>query len=335
MYWKKKTNPSVHTDEPANSTLDSSKLDISMEVDENTDKPKTDITGTPKSTSENKPESQDEFSISKRQLEMKIPAIATREKRADHKKVCWYVKEEILKQYDMVDIKLPNSWEYVCIKEPTWAQDKGTTPKVEEPANVQVLPTGRATPNIMQFAQPMSPSQIQAQGLTNKNTPNKPSDTAVVIEIPPEAAPLLTPGKPALPADQRSIKDIFSPTAKKAVNNISNKNLASPALSKALSSPALNKVSPQVKNTSNEAEVTECHKLKEVIAKTSNCQQSGIEPENQGEKITPKASSTKSVLQSMLSSPELMKPQSSSRPEDLKETEEKEEPMDIDIIVLD
>ncbi|CAL1546138.1 unnamed protein product [Lymnaea stagnalis] len=53
--------------------------------------------------------------ISKRQLELKILSIAVRERREGFKKICWYVHENILSQFSMSDIKLPNSWVYFSI----------------------------------------------------------------------------------------------------------------------------------------------------------------------------------------------------------------------------
>ncbi|XP_045215837.2 chromatin assembly factor 1 subunit A-A-like [Mercenaria mercenaria] len=342
MFWKKKTNP-ASTEDPANSTLDSSKLDISMEVDDKAEKsetPKPEVTETPKSLNESKMEGQEEFAISKRQLEMKIPSIAVREKRSDHKKICWYVKDEILKQYDMTDIKLPNTWEYVCIKQPTWAQDKAPTPKVEDVSAAST--TGRAVPNIMQFAQPMSPSQIQALGPVIKET-GKTSEIIAVTEKEPEGSSTLTPGKVAAPADQRRIKDMFSPAARKTGGNKSNKNGGSPKLIGILSSPnfqpspgtklSIDNIATKLSGSpkpSGEGSDKSGMKLLDDALK-----QSEVSPETSVGKKTPNALRTKSVLQSMLSSPELMKPKSAGKIEEKSESEVKEQPMDVDIIVLD
>ena len=51
--------------------------------------------------------------VSKRQLEMKIMAIAARAKREGNKKLCWYVNDDALKQYNMVDLPMQNSWVYI------------------------------------------------------------------------------------------------------------------------------------------------------------------------------------------------------------------------------
>ncbi|KAL8591250.1 hypothetical protein ACOMHN_017574 [Nucella lapillus] len=50
--------------------------------------------------------------VSKRQLEIKIMAIAVREKRQG-RRPCWYVSDSVLKQYKMEDLSLDNSWVYV------------------------------------------------------------------------------------------------------------------------------------------------------------------------------------------------------------------------------
>jgi chromatin assembly factor 1 subunit A len=98
---------------------------------------------------------EDEFSISKRQLEIKITSIAVREKRDSYKKICWYVNDAVLEQYSMKDLPIPSAWELL-------SQPKKTPikPKMEEQVNA-----GRKTPtvSITQFARPMSPSAIKAQ----------------------------------------------------------------------------------------------------------------------------------------------------------------------------
>lgn len=99
-------------------------------------------------------------SISKRQLELKITAIAVREKRADFKKFCWYVSDEILKQYNCEGLPVPSAWESLSQTTKTPAK-----PKPEEPSTTT---PGRKTPvpSITQFARPMSPSTIAAQHAT-------------------------------------------------------------------------------------------------------------------------------------------------------------------------
>lgn len=99
-------------------------------------------------------------SISKRQLELKITAIAVREKRADLKKICWYVNDETLKQYNCEGLPIPSAWESLSQHAKTPAK-----PKSEEPSTTT---PGRKTPvpSITQFARPMSPSSIASQHAT-------------------------------------------------------------------------------------------------------------------------------------------------------------------------
>lgn len=61
----------------------------------------------------NADEADDNFCISKRQLEIKILAIAAREKRPGNNRKCWYVNVDTLKQYNLVDLSVENGWEYV------------------------------------------------------------------------------------------------------------------------------------------------------------------------------------------------------------------------------
>lgn len=62
--------------------------------------------------------------ISKRQLEKKIMSMAVREKRSALKKIAWYVHDAVLKEYDMIDIELPNTWEFLTF-----------VPRPKSPAN--------------------------------------------------------------------------------------------------------------------------------------------------------------------------------------------------------
>lgn len=98
-----------------------------------------------------------ECAISKRQLEIKINAIAAREKRAEYKKVCWYVNDEVLKQFNCDGLPIPSAWE--AITQPT------KTPAKTKQDDTTAPGSGRKTPvpSIAQFARPMSPSTIAAQ----------------------------------------------------------------------------------------------------------------------------------------------------------------------------
>ena len=58
-------------------------------------------------------EGTEDICVSKRQLEMKIMAIATREKREGNKRHCWYVSGAVLEQYNMADLPVQNTWVYL------------------------------------------------------------------------------------------------------------------------------------------------------------------------------------------------------------------------------
>ena len=231
MFWKLKTAPEDSKTVPSednNITASASNTEsqiqddikqivpvpdeTGMEVDENTEVPNTPPNDKTE-TDTNKTDSQAGFSISIRQLELKIPAVAVREKRSDVKITCWYVKDEVLKQYGMEDIKLPNTWEYVHVKAPLWASANKATPKTDETtANKSAPSSGRATPtipNIMQFAQTMSPAQIQAQGVLGSPSTSKASIKIAETEVTEIKTENPIEEKPSLPKDQISIKNFF------------------------------------------------------------------------------------------------------------------------------
>lgn len=302
MFWKLKANPDAAE----------SNIDVSMEVEMSS-------TDAPKSLNESRTEANEQFQISKRQLELKIPAIAVREKRPDHKKVCWYVREEVLKQYNIADITLPNSWEYVCVKKPTWAEDK--TPKVDD--SISQRPAGKTTPTILQFAQPMSPTRLQAIGSVGGNAIRESDrqeagkDTFVVVEKTPEMPGKADiPGKPVISSDQRLIKDMFSPGLLKEQNK-------------------LNQSTGCITNNTdnNNVMVTDIDR-----SSTSSCTL------NKSVKIVLESIDGKKAAQrvpghvivnSKLSSPECIKT-SPKLNKDLKDSEkEPEQPVDVDLIVID
>ena len=246
MFWKLKTsgdaakkegpsdkNESVISERPKSQgdEGESPLNDTSMEVDGNADAPNTPPND--KADGE-KTDGRLDFAISKMQLEAKIKEIAIRDKRNDDKVACWYVKDNMLKEYGQADIKLPNSWEYVEIKAPTWASTNKATPKVEEAAaNKPVAPSGRATPtipSITQFTQAMSPAQIQAQKALASPSVSKPIaktlDPKPIVK-PHDPKPIeemmdsevkdskmdeTTEDKPAIPKDQNTIMSFFKRT---------------------------------------------------------------------------------------------------------------------------
>ncbi|XP_055868804.1 chromatin assembly factor 1 subunit A-like [Biomphalaria glabrata] len=134
--------------------------------------------------------------ISKRQLELTIASIAVREKRDCFPKNCWYVHEHILKQYNMTDIHLPNSWVYLTappkIKGTPNSKSQGTpnnksheTPKSKT----------KVTPKLKSHRTPKSKVLETPKSDTNAEVLNESDKTEkeVVLKQPPK--------------DQRSIKD--------------------------------------------------------------------------------------------------------------------------------
>ena len=236
MYWKLKTsgdtaktsapsdkNESVTDDQPKSQEDESESPlnvpnDTSMEVDGNAEAPNTPPND--KADSE-KTENQHDFAISKTQLEAKIKEIAIRDKRNDDKVPSWYVKDNVLKEYGQENLKLPNSWEYIEIKAPTWASTNKATPKIEDAGtNKPAATSGRATPtipSITQFTQAMSPAQIQAkQALASPSTSKpvvkmdpKPVDQIMDSEMTESKKENQAEEKPALPKDQNTIMSFF------------------------------------------------------------------------------------------------------------------------------
>lgn len=54
-----------------------------------------------------------DFSILKRQLEIKIIFIVIREKRDIYKKICWYVNDFVLEQYSLKELFVLSVWEFI------------------------------------------------------------------------------------------------------------------------------------------------------------------------------------------------------------------------------
>lgn len=323
MYWKKKTNTGVA--EASKGILDCTKLETSLEVD---DKATVLDTSVSKSSNDSKVESQDEFPISKRQLEIKIPSIAVREKRPEHKKICWYVHAEVLKQYNMEDIKLPNTWEYVYAKQPKWAEEKVNKGDDTNTAAKVCTTNTAAKPeaSIMQFAQPMTLSQIQAQAQAAVSGAKEAQVTQEAVQTPVEVitkpeGQVVTPGK----AVKRSIMDMFSSAAKKPLNHVkSTEDVPSTSTPQLLSDSTENighmdtVCDAESKKIATEDDSDEEHTTKNAnLANKDEGLRSGY-----------------TGLRAMLTSPELMR--TSPKPDPVtKDNEANEEPMDVDIIVLD
>ncbi|XP_012945426.1 chromatin assembly factor 1 subunit A-B [Aplysia californica] len=119
VFWMKKNNQqSADTDETMNESA-TENADVSVLSDsvadvcaDNEDKEMSDKPGDKEGVSQPKREEGYGCSISKRQLEIKIMSIAVREKRPGSK-ICWYVNDDVLAQYAMTDITLPNMWVFL------------------------------------------------------------------------------------------------------------------------------------------------------------------------------------------------------------------------------
>lgn len=149
-------------------------------------------------------------SISKRQLDLKITKMAVREKREGFKRICWYVHDHILSQFNMSDIKLPNSWVYVSSSAPKAAtpninksaiKNEAETTEAEKPEETPVKATPKDQRSIMDFT------------LTKEELiKNQPSKTAEVSPAKASCVPQETPKENKKPNSQRSIMEF----AKKA-----------------------------------------------------------------------------------------------------------------------
>ena len=99
--------------------------------------------------------------ISKRQLEIKIKAIAIYEKRDAYRKSCWYVNNEYLEKYKLNDLPIPTQWKYVTKTGKPVPEKAPTTPKTPVTKVVNVV--SKSSPSIAQFAVPQSPDSIISQ----------------------------------------------------------------------------------------------------------------------------------------------------------------------------
>lgn len=119
------------------------------------------VSGTPIRVDDDK----DECNISKRQTEIRIAAIAVREKRSMCKKICWYVHDSILKQYDLSHLPVPCEWQYLTIANRRDTLDNLNT-------------SGRKTPNSKMFATaaPATQSASPADMKEKADAAKRPSD---------------------------------------------------------------------------------------------------------------------------------------------------------------
>ncbi|XP_076465159.1 uncharacterized protein LOC143296970 isoform X2 [Babylonia areolata] len=106
--------------------------------------------------------------VSKRQLEMKILAIAVREKR-EGKKPCWYVSDSVLKQYSMEDLSLDNAWVYVSGDMVKKAEKKTLTPSAEK--NTKARDVGKPADVASDVDSCTTPHKGKEAGSTDSTTP--------------------------------------------------------------------------------------------------------------------------------------------------------------------
>ncbi|PIK44188.1 putative chromatin assembly factor 1 subunit A-like [Apostichopus japonicus] len=119
-FWRQKhTDPQSVTQQTAGTP---SKADVTVATGQ--------TASTPKSTTEKKTEeaitptrafsplfrSAEDFEISKRQLEKKITKIAVRDKRIAYSKICWYVHDHILTEFNMESAPIPSTWKFITRK---------------------------------------------------------------------------------------------------------------------------------------------------------------------------------------------------------------------------
>ncbi|KAH9524536.1 Chromatin assembly factor 1, subunit A [Bulinus truncatus] len=160
MYWFKRSNPSSLSAE----SPEEDKVNISL-ADKDTDTANVDESVNESVICETEEKEKDETvaeggkvkdedqDISKRQLDLTITSIAVREKREGFKKICWYVHEQVLKQYNMIDIQLPNTWVYLT------APPKSQTPSIKSQGALK--------------NDTKSPSMVETERADDKEVPSK------------------------------------------------------------------------------------------------------------------------------------------------------------------
>ncbi|XP_067665214.1 chromatin assembly factor 1 subunit A-like [Haliotis asinina] len=238
LYWKKKTSGSLGEADDDNMEVDESVTDKNASVLESscTEDKKAQVSGVDVSSGgaegDGSKDTPDGWGMSKRQLEMKIMSIAVRERRPNFKKVCWYVKEEVLKQYMMEELALPNAWQYVSkglIKVKNEEAAGRKTPNnlsesftdsvaiimKEEPAaeDAEAKPLPKDQPSIMQFAKKMQPSELpkpkirRVQLKPASPVPMPSVEKSPVTDLDVSAGEEVLGPYKTLPKDQRSIMD--------------------------------------------------------------------------------------------------------------------------------
>ncbi|XP_064609248.1 chromatin assembly factor 1 subunit A-B-like [Liolophura sinensis] len=163
VYWARKISQSF-SEEGTKSDGKEDDMDVDEVPQGSSDAPPTscaEVSGTPIKVDDDK----DECNISKRQTEIRIAAIAVREKRSLCKKICWYVHDSILKQYNLSHLPVPCEWQYLTIPNRRETTDNMNT-------------SGRKTPNSKMFATASPAAQLASPAdLKEKaDAPKRPSD---------------------------------------------------------------------------------------------------------------------------------------------------------------
>eukprot|EP00106_Octopus_bimaculoides_P016925 XP_014784367.1 PREDICTED: chromatin assembly factor 1 subunit A-like [Octopus bimaculoides] len=230
-YWNTK-----HANMVAKVAQEESKTESSSDITPGTPGEKSDVckqNSTP-NTSVTETDAPEENSIiSKRQLEKKILVIAVREKRVDYSKICWYVHNDIRKQYGLEDLPLKDKTSEIKAQEEQMAaaailqstkislQSLPTTLEAKTPngkGGSNDKPLARPAPSdqmsILSFAQTSdklssvrtvaavadSVSCSNSSSSSNNNSNN--GDNVVINDIKDNAK---SPAKKPLPRDQMSI----------------------------------------------------------------------------------------------------------------------------------
>ena len=115
-------------------------------------------TSTPNTSINESDAPEENFIISKRQLEKKITTIACRAKRPDFPKICWYVHQEVLKQYGLENLPLRDK-----VLEMKNAEENSTCPS---------LPSKNTTPNQANLSESKTPVSKSSEKAVNK-TPSR------------------------------------------------------------------------------------------------------------------------------------------------------------------
>lgn len=95
-----------------------------------------------------------------------------------HLRSCWYVKEEVRKKYNCLEITLPNRWEYAL--RPNRKSDVADIEKPDKPEKEK-----KRIPLITQFTKKITQEEMQKQLVSKPNTSaSKPPKRVALISVP-------------------------------------------------------------------------------------------------------------------------------------------------------